>query len=275
MLAQPMQEDAKDDMPMRTEFTRLMRLVLCLDSLVYFLRMASFKKKMGDLSYMSITLSSNQFELCGGGLSHSKKKNWSLYRQIVYAQRDFHEYIRLHYVPDRDDILKMHKKFSWKKRESYVPDAQDSDTEDLPSADQFSHKSVPKSEDPELEDPELEDPKLFNIVSINRIYATLCIARDKLKPRSESYEKRIERLIAPVDVPYLAAIGCRSIIPGGVPFLTLAVLARKAVKLFCIPPPQRKEAFFPCEYEYETAMGHSDAMFDFRADVEDVDGMDA
>ena len=246
-----------DDMWFMTDFTRLSRIALVLDYLVYYLRIMTYNLKRGDVSHMSMMLDKFEFWLCGGDL-YDGVEHYSFYRQLVYARRDFHAlFWKRRYVPFKCDVVSSNAEMCYTKRENYIMDGVNSDDEDLEDVDKF------------------QDNSKIRWVDINRIYEALYVARVRFRSldKTESQEHFMKRVLSPINVPYPDALGF--IGQTKVPFLTLAILARKAFRSYMTTPDKNDTTSFPGNVQYKMAYRAAKDIFaDFDSGGEDVDEMD-
>lgn len=247
-----------DDMWFMNDFTRLSRIALVLDYLVYYLRIMTYNLKRGDVSHMRMILDRFEFWLCGGDL-YDGVEHYSFYRQLVYARRDFHAlFWQRQYVPFKCDVVSSNAEMRYKKRENYIMDGGNSDDEELEDFDQF------------------RDNSKIRWVDINRIYTTLYVARVRFRSldKTESQDHFMKRVLSPINVPYPDALGFLSQTKE-VPFLTLAVLARKAFRMYMTTPDKNETTYFPEKIQYKMAHKVANDMFDnLDSGEEDVDELD-
>lgn len=232
------------DMDCQNGSTRVMRIGLCVVELLKMIRILDAKSKAGtffDSVSIEFYLSPKEFQTCGGK-SECAKPRLSLYRQVVYAKRDFKAsfLVPRFLVPRRPPLCDW--SFCPLKMNLLRTSTSKFSSEIFHNNNRVLYMTDGKTSEDEME--ELGINKLSThspCVEINAVYLLLSTMRTRLKKPKEcadmTYEEywkthvRVDDLIAPVEVLYPKSIGLEDLEQNAkVDLLKIAVMAQQFLK---------------------------------------------
>lgn len=208
------------DMPYLTVSVRFRRLALVLDESIKMLREAQQGGNWSALRFIS----KDAFRfLCGGKVTSDSPTEFSLVRQIILARRDFAAFLDKTFRPEAAELAIAKHFFEFHKREEYMADGNDSDSETLPGITDFIDNSTHKH-------------KPFETIwTLTRISLFLHILRNRLRPgKGISQKTHLESLtpnvlLSPIPHKYMSLAGFANNTEP-ISFLILGIIARRTYR---------------------------------------------